>query len=476
MVLISNGYARLIGLLLTLSSLRCVHSLALPSTAVISSISSPSSTSSLPFSAHPTPSSRLHLDVSVGGESSIILDVSGLYGPGSWAGWFLTICGSWFGLIFDRQESRFDFNTWAYLLGVNGAAFYFARGTIGLRHALSAASDTQFDPKAYGNIGAPLTIVIWGIFHAFCQLVYLWHSPKSDEKITFQKTLTLVGGAIFPLLTLSICGVVLQFLDQRKDGNVPSNLIPALYYDGIRTDTHKYYLQLAWLAAFSMISAGLWLVLKLYFQTNVPGDAFLEKMQELFPNWKTPLFRFRYLSVIYPFWALMVVISGNSLSFKTILLYLACPSCILYGYFALPLAIVVGVLPIWSVVYVWRAYIIRASTISSSCFFMPCAPQSIYDEDQEFPLFGGLFLLLAGDVIPFIYKRWRKYQEQKAEADRELRAVENIFRGMGSMPQHNPPVDLSEASARIAIDQLLQNTTEPTETVGSSINHEAARA
>ena len=50
--------------------------------------------------------------------------------------------------------------------------------------------------------------------------------------------------------------------------------------------------------------------------------------------------------------------------------------------------------------YVLEAYVARNINISGSCFFKPCAPQSIKDGDQLFSLFAGLCLFFFFFFFP----------------------------------------------------------------------------
>jgi hypothetical protein len=45
--------------------------------------------------------------------------------------------------------------------------------------------------------------------------------------------------------------------------------------------------------------------------------------------------------------------------------------------------------------YDFECYLNRHFKRSQSCFFMPCAPQSIQEEDQKAALFAGLFHFVA---------------------------------------------------------------------------------
>ncbi|KAK0658051.1 hypothetical protein B0T16DRAFT_386481 [Cercophora newfieldiana] len=44
--------------------------------------------------------------------------VSGLYGPGTWAAWFLTVAASWIHIFFHspRGKKKLDLNLWVYPL------------------------------------------------------------------------------------------------------------------------------------------------------------------------------------------------------------------------------------------------------------------------------------------------------------------------------------------------------------------------
>lgn len=52
------------------------------------------------------------------------------------------------------------------------------------------------------------------------------------------------------------------------------------------------------------------------------------------------------------------------------------------------------------------------SSPSQSCFFMPCAPQSITEIDQVFVLFLGLFSFI---VVEIVVPRARKFRKQRRE-------------------------------------------------------------
>jgi hypothetical protein len=89
------------------------------------------------------------------------------------------------------------------------------------------------------------------------------------------------------------------------------------------------------------------------------------------------------------------------------------------------------VIPLWWILcvgvcvtyYAVRAYMTRGVKASESCFFMPCAPQSIKEEDQLFALIAGLLLFVGWEILPVVrYEFKKRYRDRKAFVqDVELR-------------------------------------------------------
>jgi len=82
---------------------------------------------------------------------------------------------------------------------------------------------------------------------------------------------------------------------------------------------------------------------------------------------------------------------------------------------------------IGSAFYVWEGYFHRnpKTQVSESCFFMPCSPQSIKDDDQIYALLAGVFLFVGLEGLPpaFKYLR-RRYRETR----RFVQLVERTLR------------------------------------------------
>jgi hypothetical protein len=78
---------------------------------------------------------RLYIAVTTAAPDLIgISKVNGWYGPGAWAAWFLTIVGSWCGLL-RGSNAKIDLNTGAFLAGMNWAAVDLLRYIVQIKHA-----------------------------------------------------------------------------------------------------------------------------------------------------------------------------------------------------------------------------------------------------------------------------------------------------------------------------------------------------
>ncbi|KAJ5629248.1 hypothetical protein N7528_002905 [Penicillium herquei] len=173
-------------------------------------------------------------------------NVSGLYGPGSWAGWFLTLVASWFRIIRLSKE-KIDPNTAVYLFWTNWAAVDVWRGVI---IALSIPRDApDYDDRVksgLGSLGAALNFTFWGTFHAQIQLLILaiaFGSSRDRDR----RLLTHTIGLILPSITLWI-------LFSR----IPD--VPALYWHGMRSSVHQDLLRYASYTGSSSIAIEIWLV------------------------------------------------------------------------------------------------------------------------------------------------------------------------------------------------------------------------
>jgi hypothetical protein len=80
-----------------------------------------------------------------------------------------------------------------------------------------------------------------------------------------------------------------------------------------------------------------------------------------------------------------------------------------------------------AITYVFKAYLGRSADRSKSCFFMPCAPQSILDEDKLQTLVAGSALFFAFDFFPVVIPKIKaRYigEESTQETERRMEELE----------------------------------------------------
>jgi len=88
-------------------------------------------------------------------------------------------------------------------------------------------------------------------------------------------------------------------------------------------------------------------------------------------------------------------------------------------------------------------YILWGTPISESCFFMPCAPQSIKDWDQAFSLTAALILLICTEVIPnIVVSAQMEYQGLNNTQD----GTEGVTLGVLGAAEHGE-IDVEDARA-----------------------------
>ncbi|KAH6677738.1 hypothetical protein B0J14DRAFT_636387 [Halenospora varia] len=111
-------------------------------------------------------------------------EVSGLYGPGTWAAWFLVIVASWLHLLYllAEIEIKLDINMWAYLLGLNWAAVDLIRHSRHLSSQYYAGIGSEQWSKEAASVGAALTMVFWGSCGALAQLLLCWSGTSTSSQ------------------------------------------------------------------------------------------------------------------------------------------------------------------------------------------------------------------------------------------------------------------------------------------------------
>jgi hypothetical protein len=360
-----------------------------------------SSSSSYSYSS--SKSTPLFLSVSASFPDPLgISRVSGFYGPGAWAAWFLTIVASWVGGIRESNK-KVDVNTMLFLLGANWAAVDIFRSIHASRSLRPDQPEYNLEfPKGMGNYAAAFSVTFWGTFHSLLQMCFLY----SEKRIRM-----LAVGIVLPLIALTATALGPVFTGM--DGNA-LNDFPALYWKGMGDELHGIVVMLA--------AATLILLL-------APLIAFLcGKRHTIFPRWVTTTFAAikEFLNsdamgtaigfyILFSFITLVISVIICIAKNDAVYLWGMAPFLILF----LPILLITGpmgwlvVIPGSIVAYICKGYLGFGSNFSESCFFMPCAPQTIKEEDQLYALLAGLLALGFELVVPVFKKLRDVFRERR---------------------------------------------------------------
>jgi hypothetical protein len=335
-----------------------------------------------------------------------ISNVSGFYGPGAWAAWFLTIVGAWVRVLRGSEE-KVDMNTALFLFGTNWAAVDVFRSIHAMRNIQPDQPDykTEFI-KLMGSYGAALTVVFWGTVHALL-LTPVTEEVFSGRKCRNRRLLTLIVGVVLPLIALaaSTFGPVLTGINGKS-----LDYLPVLYWKGMGSGTHNATNMV--IAVTPCLPLAYWLVFVDDKTQQLPKR--LVKAIKIVddPNIKNTLLVLLSLGSLVSLFVFVPIflVTGNE--------HWAWGMAPLWLMFAPAFIIVIGpaiwmiYLPISVVVYIFKGYLHLGSEVSESCFFMPCTPQSISDEDQIYALLAGLFSLVGFELLPPVL---RKLQEKNRD-------------------------------------------------------------
>jgi hypothetical protein len=341
-----------------------------------------------------------------------IAQVSGFYGPGAWAAWFLTIIAAWCRILRGSEE-KFDLNTWLFLLGMNWAAVDIFRGIHSLRMIQTnhAEYGVEFS-KNMGSFGAAFTVVFWGTAHALLQTLVTLKSLNCSV----HRLLALIIGLILPLIALSAsaCLFVPKLIGLAGHD---MDLLPALYWSGMANTTHDLIFAGGALSGFIII-----VPIALYIFAAMRQSTIICTTIDMRIYALTSI-------VLIPVSLALHIITNNE--------YWAwgfAPFCAFFSPFILAFMLITNIMSSIvivsgsSVVYVFKAYLRIDSKVSESCFFMPCASQSIKEEDQMYALLGGLFTFLGCEVLPPVFKELRRrYRDRRLfvqQVEERLRLAE----------------------------------------------------
>jgi hypothetical protein len=256
-----------------------------------------------------------------------------------------------------------------------------------------------------GAFGAAFTVVFWGTSHALLQ-VPITSVVFGYSECRGQRMKTLGMGLILPL------GALLASISLFRDPRA-FDLLPALYYRGME-QIHSFYLNIACLTPILFFPLAIRWFLSHKLDSSDPVRAIFEPklLLEGLPENKI----FDYVEAILSFisCSLFMVFLVLGLGMNNLVwFYCAIPvfSLLCLAFPILLPVVWISYLGTGSVFYIWKGYVRRLpeTRISESCFFMPCSPQSIKDEDQIYALLAGIFLFVGLEVFPPAFRRLRQW-------------------------------------------------------------------
>jgi hypothetical protein len=332
-----------------------------------------------------------------------ISKVSGFYGPGSWAAWFLTICGSWLHLWVDHSGSYLDVSAWSYLAYTNWAAIALIRHSIPL-YALKSEKDTAGWVENAGQTAAALTIVFFGCLHGTAQWVRCGNTVESGRGL--QRLRTLLAGLFLPVLALMVFCVCAVSFHPVNTKEVVYH-IPALYWRGMDPSARL----------FAVFSLGYLVCLLYCFVIILMCSRFCPSVH----------FRSTHVPAIIRMHSLQcfLVAAGLIVYFVVLPVLLSIPRSLLFILILPPvmfinLIFIYFFVPIVSTVYVFKAYLLHSTPPSQSCYFMPCTPQSILDHDQLGAFFVGAIVFLGPEVAYPLFQYLKRRQRERRTLRRDL--------------------------------------------------------
>jgi hypothetical protein len=346
-------------------------------------------------------------------------EISGFYGPGAWAGWFILIVSSWCRVLRASVE-RFDPNTLIFLFTTNWAAIDLLRTTRSMGEISKALpSDKDQTNKLKGTLGAAFNVTFWGTTHALSQLFFtMIYFP--DLRILRHRVRTFFLGSIVPSLAL-MCSIRLA----------SNSFVPALYWHGI--EDFQHVLNVVFASLIGVCSIPLFVAIVSSEGILVLPKVVSQRLKRIVLESGIPWAKLRQIVILLCGGIFLLGMVSVFLGL-IILAITKNDSLVSAGSTAMSFLLLVPsvlVIPLWWILcvgvcvtyYAVRAYMTRGVKASESCFFMPCAPQSIKEEDQLFALIAGLLLFVGWEILPVVrYESKKRYRDRKAFVqDVELR-------------------------------------------------------
>jgi hypothetical protein len=287
--------------------------------------------------------SLLYLEIPFGTDDPLgIRQVSGLYGPGTWAGWYIMVLSSWYTLI-----------TTGKLLNTPYVGCMLFIHWTGIHLMLQTYAWEASDHTRQGSIAAAFTVTYWGLHYATSQYLLFFcknrlfrsqgYSPSS-YKCSITTTRVALFSLVVPALACFLVTVRLPFPRSLNGFTYGADdlLLPAFYYGGMDQSQHLATLTRSTTFSITILCMAIML-----------PDTFV--LMGEFEDWtgcSGNLFLLLYTAMVFP------LLVGPALC------------------------------------YAWRIIVTKGNIVNKSCYFMPCSPQHMAEPDQALAVFVGLGMLV----------------------------------------------------------------------------------
>ena len=339
---------------------------------------------------------------------------------------------------------------------MNWAAIDLIRNTRHLSFLKQAGAEDWMQDAA--SIGAALNVVFWGHLHASCQALISLVIPGPGKR---QRCLTIVAGLVIPAISCTIAIIDLDIFGHQIGQQSAQKAIPAVYYDGMVIHELNMSPVTTWGVGYLALITLMLLVLA--WMTLVPEPA-RDYIEDKLSFWSGNLITVYLWSSVIVGCILILVAILTEKSWVLLFLLPFTPTLLVF---------LAGVLPTsWVMIgpgvidYVWKAYVTRQASISKSCFFMPCAPQSIAENDQAYALLAGLFSFIVPEIaLPFLQRVRARRREraqflQETERRIELGRVARTGQDGGSSAQNariNSGIAVEEGRAGVGLSRRVRS-------------------
>ncbi|KAK3080248.1 hypothetical protein LTS18_002749 [Coniosporium uncinatum] len=290
-----------------------------------------------------------------------------------------------------------------------------------------AEYETDFN-RYLGRFAAASSVMFTSIAHTKYQLLF------SGITRNMRRFYTLVLFVLFPLSAMLGTFHVLKaahpdvHYEYPKTENATSMVIPTLYWQSMDRQDHRSLIWLAWLSP-TLILLVLVIFASCVLATKYGPPSTAERLRRiymwLYDNDHCQIVMAVYFSFTYMTISLTLVLTkigewtGHDMRWAR---FISAPALYIFALIYCEIAF-----PVAAVWYVVEAYLKRHSSVSDSCFFMPCSPYSIWDSDQLLALLLGCVagLVVEGPLVwSLVKKKWVANRVFTQEMERRFRALQ----------------------------------------------------